>query len=444
MRATLVLLLGWIFLPALGGVVASEPDVEIVIPDRPIPGPAGLALVEPHPAVDPADPDHIVVGAIAVVPERRDDRWTCIVMTTFDGGASWSTFDLEIDRCIDPWVVFDGAAAIATAIELGREDPRVFALHARRSEDGGATWPDRALTWGAPRDHPVIVATGGGSLLMAAREDDVSSSDRRRPTLYVGESRDGGRTMRRLSRPTTSNLAQNATGIARLDDSTVVVSYWDYQRDVDGFAREGMLARGRTWLLRSTDGGRSFSAPLFVTDECESGRAGSFPGYPQLVPAPAASRHPGRLFHVCAAPGLEGVTLTASADRGDRWSEPIRLRAGSPGGIARTPMAAVNADGILGVAWYGADARSGGRCQHVYFATSDDAGATVSEPLRISEAESCPSAGGNGWVSDSWPMGGDYGSLVARPDGSFLLVWADSRGGRFELRFSVLRVHRGQ
>ena len=428
----------------VAGHGSTGPDVEIVVPDRPIPVLAELALVEPYPAVDPADPDHVVVGAIAASAEGREGRWTCVALTTFDAGTSWSTVDLDIDRCIDPWVVFDDAAVIATGIELGRGDRPRFALIARRSEDGGASWPHPAVTWGEPHDHPVIIRSGSGSLMMASRQDAMSASGRPRHTLHIGASTDGGRTMSRIARLTTSNLAQNATGIAQLDDSTVVVSYWDYQRDADGFEGEGVLARGRAWAIRSTDGGRSFSEPLFVTDECESGSTGLFPGYPQMVSAPQESPFGGALFHVCAAPGLNGVALASSSDRGERWSEPILLGARSRGAIARTPMAAVTADGTLGIAWYGAEPRPSGHCQHVYFAASEDGGRTTSEPIRVSQAESCPGAADNGWISNSWPMGGDYGSLVARPDGSFLLVWADSREGRFGLRFAILRVYPGR
>lgn len=52
----------------------------------------------------------------------------------------------------------------------------------------------------------------------------------------------------------------------------------------------------------------------------------------------------------------------------------------------------------------------------------------------------CPNAPGNGRAGRSWPMGGDYSSLAAGPDGSFHLVWADSRTGHFQLRHAELRV----
>ncbi len=70
---------------------------------------------------------------------------------------------------------------------------------------------------------------------------------------------------------------------------------------------------------------------------------------------------------------------------------------------------------------------------------SRDGGATFLPAVRVSTETSCPSAPGNGRVAESWAAGGDYGSLAAAPDGSFHVVWADSRGGHFQLRHAAFR-----
>lgn len=431
-------------LVACAGGASAGNEIEIVTRDRSIPVLEHRSLIEPHPAVSPTDPRHVVIGAIAATPAGREEEWTCVVLTTLDEGGSWGVTDLEIERCIDPWIVFDGSAVVATGVALGSEGSPDFRLLARRSEDGGVTWVDSSTDLGEPHDHPIIVSAGSGELLMASRRDRISTSGRPRHNLFVGKSSDGGRTMATLAEITTSNLAQNATGLARLDAATVVVTYLDFQRDVDGFGRAGMLDRGRAWAVRSDDGGRSFSEPLLVSDECASGGLnGVFPGYPFMTAAPEGSRYAGRLFHACIRPGMDGVHVNYSTDRGERWSRPLRVSTDVPRSMARTPMIAANRDGVVGVAWYDAGHDPSMACQHVYFAASTDGGETFLPSVQVSETESCPRAGGNGWIAESWPMGGDYNSLVARPDGTFLLVWADSREGIFGLRFAVTRVTGG-
>ena len=420
---------------------ASPRRVEIVVPDRPIAVLPELALIEPHPAVDPTNPRHILIGAIAATPGDRGGRWTCVVLTSFDRGSSWTHKDLEVNRCIDPWVVFTEGAVLATAIELGRDGAAAFRLLGRRSEDGGRTWDDTSIVVGAPHDHPIIVRARDGSLLLTSRRDRRSPSGRPRHAIYLGRSHDGGRTFEDVAEIITSNVAQNATGLAEVEDSLLVLSYWDFARDVDGFDRRGALARGRSWVLRSRDGGRTFSEPFLVTDECASGGpSGAFPGYPFLTSAPEGGRFSGRLYHVCVRPELDGVVLSHSTDGGERWSDPVRVDGAPVANHTRTPMAAVNNAGVVGVAWYDRRHHSEQRCQHMYFTASTDGGHSVIEPRRVSEVESCPEGPGNDWVANSWPIGGDYSSLVAGPDDAFYLIWSDSRTGRFALRLAVLTV----
>lgn len=106
-------------------------------------------------------------------------------------------------------------------------------------------------------------------------------------------------------------------------------------------------------------------------------------------------------------------------------------------------MLAVNRDGVVAVAWYDRRLDPEEVCQDVYLSVSEDGGATFRAPLRVTTETSCPDVPGNEGVSGSWPMGGDYSSLAAGPDGSFHLVWADSRDGRFGLRRARFRVRAG-
>lgn len=449
-------------------------QIEIVQPDRPVNEERpDLPHVEPHVAAHPADPLRLLVGAIVTSPER-DGYWSCAVFLTEDGARSWRRHDFALTRCIDPWVLFlDDGSAIFTGIEIGDDasgDER-FRLVSFRSEDGGKTWPGEPRSLGRAYDHELLTRGDGGgdgdeggargeareqgqglpprsagssaaSVYLTARRMRRTASGRPRHAVYVARSDDGARSFVELAEIRPSNLALNPTGISFLPDGTLVISFWDFERDVDGFEGRGMLDRGRAWVIRSRDGGRTFSEPLFVTDDCASGIEGGFPGYPFLAADSTTGPHSGRLYHACVRPRFEGLSVARSTDNGETWSEGVVV--GSSGGAgerqARTPMLAVSGEGAIGLAWY--DRRRGpeGVCQDLMFSASTDGGLSFVEPVRVSSETSCPVTAGNGRAARAWPMGGDYSSLVGSPDSLFHVVWADSRSGVFQLRTATLRV----
>jgi hypothetical protein len=406
-------------------------------------------LTEPFLAVDPVSASHLVVGTI-VAPTAADSPWHCATFASFDAGVSWTRHDFAMERCIDPWVLFTGDGAVVfIGIELSHDvegDGR-FHLVAFRSNDGGLTWTDQPVSLGRGYEHAMLFANRVGSskiVYLTSRRMRRTPNNQPRHTVYLASSADGGRGFRRLAELRPSNAALNPTGLGVLGDGTLALSYFDFQRNVDGLNREGMLSRSRAWLYRSIDGGQTFSEPLLITDECASGVEGSFPGYPSFALDASNGPFRNRLYHACVRPGFEGVALTHSTDLGETWGDPIRADASTSDGTphVRTAMLAVNDDGVVGIAWYDRRHDPDRMCQDFYFTASVDGGVTVIPPKRISTETSCPDAPGNGRAGRSWPAGGDYSSVAAAGDGLFHLVWADSRGGRFALRHSVVRVER--
>lgn len=430
-------------LERLEGMEPPGADVEWLVRDEPVEA-AGpdVPLVEPHLAVDPVDPEHLVLGAIVVDGDR--DPWHCAALTSGDGGATWSRIDFPaLDRCIDPWAVaLPDGRALLSGIEIRRDadTPERFRLLAFGSDDGGWSWSVEPDTLGLGFDHPVLVPSKEGDIRLASRRNALGSDGRVRHRLSVGRVTQDGRELRfeETASLTPAVVGMTTTGLALLPDGSLVVSYWDYQREVDGFGREGMLDRARGWVVRSQDGGQSFGPPYLVGDHCASGGPeGAFPGYPSMV-ADSTGGSAGRLYHACVRPGLDGIAVSVSEDGGRRWSEPVRVDGGSP--HARTPMMAVNRDGALAVAWYDRRLDPEEVCQDVYLAVSTDGARTFSYARRLTTETSCPDVPGNQGVSGSWPMGGDYGALAAGPDGTFHIAWADSRDGAFDLRRSRFRV----
>jgi len=429
--------------PAL---LAQEPVVER---EAWISAAGSAPLTEPMPAVNPRDSDGLVVGAI-VAPVDSDDTWHCAAFTSHDAGATWSRHDFAMERCIDPWIVFlEADTVLFTGIELlgDAEGAERFRLVSYRSPDGGRSWSAERRTIGRGYDHELLVVRrrSDGSLaeiLLAARRMTGSGSGAARHSIAVERSSDGGRSFAPVAEIRPSNAAMNATGLALLPAGTPLVTYWEFQRDVDGFGRLGMLERARAAAVRIEAG--EPGVPQLIGDGCASGIEGAFPGYPWLAVDAGSGRFGGRLYHACIRPGLEGVGVSSSTDGGATWSDQVVLRGGTGAARAhaRTPMLAVNGDGIVVAAWYDRSHDPDGACQHVYVTASSDGGESFVTPLRITGEESCPVNEANGRAGRSWPMGGDYSSLAAGPDGDFHLVWADARDGAFRLRHARLRVTR--
>jgi hypothetical protein len=62
------------------------------------------------------------------------------------------------------------------------------------------------------------------------------------------------------------------------------------------------------------------------------------------------------------------------------------------------------------------------------------------EELRITEINSDPLTPANGKTGERFISGGDYIGCVAKPDGSFQVLWSDSRTGIFQLYTSNIQV----
>lgn len=428
------------------GTSGREPDQEtglvVVTADHPIhAGAEGLPHVEPHVAADPNDVDRLLAGAIVVSPDP-EGPWHCSAFLSMDAGRSWSRHDFPMERCIDPWALITSTGELLIAgIEIKRDlsGSERFRLVLFRSDDNGETWAG-PLDLGRSHDHEVMIQEPNGDVLLVSRRAIRSDEGFPRHAFALLRSRDNGRSFEPFTEMLESNLAQNATGLVRLSDGTLVVTYIDFQRNVDGFESQGMLQQPRAWALRSSDGGRSFSIPLFVSEGC--GSTDGFAGYPALAADASDGPFRDRLYHLCVRADFDGLALTRSDSRAEIWSAPLRID-GPPageGGHVRTPMLAVNGEGVVAAAWYDRRNDPERRCQDTYVTYSRDGGASFVEPVRVSGKNSCPESPGNGRVSHSWPMGGDYGSLTASIDGRFHVLWADSRTGLFQLRHAAFGI----
>lgn len=428
-----------------GYATSRATEAEIIVGEdvRLAEDPGGRPLVEPHLSADSSEPDHLLVGVIALPPDMTGGD--CVAYTSFDGAESWIRHPLGLRECGDPWgAILDDGTAVLTVLGIPPDsEEEAPELLVYRSEDGGRTWPDPPLSLGRGHDHQTLAVdrTGGtlhGSLYVA------SAQIVRRPeperylySVFLARSTDGGRSFADTARVFPMGASLNAMTPAVLSDGTLVVPYSDYARRTFG-GGEAALEVERDWALVSTDGGRTFSPPFMVGDECER-------SWSELAVDASDGPHRDRLYYVCNDDAFERVLMHRSADSGISWSDPETLnRESGRRPYARTPAVEVNEGGVPLVTFHdgrGQPAYMGiFRCQRVYATASVDGGETWLPEVAISSEPSCPITPENGQVGMRFPQGGDYHGLAALSDGSFRVVWSDARNGRFALRTAVVTV----
>jgi len=135
------------------------------------------------------------------------------------------------------------------------------------------------------------------------------------------------------------------------------------------------------------------------------------------------------------------VAVSRSTDRGRTWSAPKILRAEGRG-AADFATLAVSRDGVIGVLWAQDEKyENNSRCYRVWFAASVDGGNTFSAAASVSDKTSCSDPKLNPEPAFATRLkGGDYIGLAAAADGSFHAAWIDARDGAFRLYTARLEV----
>jgi hypothetical protein len=90
-----------------------------------------------------------------------------------------------------------------------------------------------------------------------------------RSSIYVARSRDGGTTFDEPVKIVANGLINKSEMPVVLPGGTLLVSFVDIAENLDTVT--GMPTpsdRRRAWVVRSTDGGHTFSMPFFVSEEC--------------------------------------------------------------------------------------------------------------------------------------------------------------------------------
>lgn len=332
------------------------------------------AEVEPFIAAHPGNPQHLV-GA------WQQDRWSggaaraVMAAVSFDGGLSWNRQLLPFSRCAggigstgdyeratDPWVDIgpDGTVhAMGLAISGGSFTAgAVSAMLAARSTDGGLTWstPSVLVRDGATlfNDKNSLTADPTDARYVYAVWDRLDAAGRG-PTLFA-RSTDAGSSWepaRVIFTPTSAGVSQTLGNRIVVRPDGALVNLFTQIDTING------QSTSRLGVIRSSDKGSTWSAPVFIADQLPVGARDPQTGKAirdgALVPAIAAAPDGALWVSWQDARFSNGqrdaVAISRSLDGGLTWSAPSAINH-APAAAAFAPAIAVRADGVIGVLHY--------------------------------------------------------------------------------------------
>lgn len=441
-------------------VLISNPD-----PLANFPGLLGTHVAaEPYVAVNPTNPNNIAAAWMDQFPNGN------AVSVTLDGGATWQNASIPgftpftggtSSSAFDPWVTFDTNGNLYSSGGAGIWSGGNALFLVNKSTDGGLSWssPIRVNTpgnsgngWGPQGDDkPSITAdpTNPNYVYMTwARFNNATSFKGQSAETMFARSTDGGTTWQPEQSIHTSPKSDINWGhqIVVLPDGTLI----------DAFT-EGKFTnnhQGKLTLLRSTDHGLTWSAPISalvqqplvdpqenppnatVTDPDTGHPVEAHPMFPSI----AVDRNNGNLY----AAWIDGrfsnfqynsIAFSMSTDGGLTWSNPIQANQ-TPNSVpaidrqAWSPTIAVAANGTVGISYYdfrNNTAATGALTDYwMAYASPPTSNASAWGEMRLTttsfDLQLAPTRfGGDTWLGDYEGLaavGNDFVAVWAMPDGS--------------------------
>jgi hypothetical protein len=352
----------------------------------PIAGPAQPETeAEPFFAIDPENPRHLLAG----YQEDRFPEDGCRALTaavSFDGGKTWRESIIPrvaaasggpYQRTSDPWVAFGpGGRAYFASLGFNETSPG-NGVYISTSEDGGLTWGDPVAVHSGTQnfdDKEAIVVDNRNDSPYQGRLyvgwDSISPAQQQ-PVLFT-YSDDGGHS---FANGAILDIQGSSIGILPLvGPGGVVHAVW-----LNYGARTTLRA------ARSTDGGRTWSAPVEISEVRAVGVSGSRTG--AGIPAAAIDGRTGALYVAWQdsrfTPGTDQIVLSRSTDGGQTWSAPQRVSDGPGDAAGFTPAVAVSPEGWVGISYYSLRNNPSRLLVDEYLAVSKNGGQQFAKSLRV-------------------------------------------------------------
>ena len=432
---------------------------------------------EPSVAVDPRNPDIMVAGSndyCAEIENGSGNVWAGYYRST-DGGTTWSnslvpgypadesqagTASPTQGSCAaagDPTQSFDGEGRLYYGfICFNRAKPTNGSIYVARYDDDGATYVRTVRVergtpsvWGLFQDkiniavdQSVGTATAGNVYVAWARYSGQAANN----VILFSRSTDGGLTFSRPQRLSEGLAEEQFADIAVGPDGAVYVTY----REI---SHQGPT-QNRIRIVRSTDGGLSFSDPVTVAsidpfdstdfgpDTCGDGPFACESGltYARFSSLSAVAADADGVHVVWSARDGDGQAkiFARNSTNGLSWSTPAAPLDDVAAGHQFFPDIASSGE-TLSVVFQDsradpayspalppgntADGANSGDVVHAFVARSTDGGASWSE-TQVSDAGSNPNWEVRGAMRS--PFFGDY-NYASAVGGTVGAVWTDTR-----------------
>lgn len=329
--------------------------------------------VEPTIAVSALNPANLVAA-------WQQDRWSdggshgLVTAASSDGGQTWTRATPITSRCSggtpatgsdyerasDPWVSFaaDGSAYLLSLSFTGATlaPGASSAMLVARSADGGMNWgPPVALIADGPgffNDKGSLSADPTDPQTVYVVWDRLTSNNR--GPSYFARTRNAGQSWdvpRAIFDPGVGNQTIGNL-LVGLPGGALLLVFTELDAGATGTS-------ATLKVMRSTDQGDTWSAPVFVADERTVGTHDPVSGAAvrdgSQLPSVAVD-HAGVVYLVWQdsrfSGGLrDGIALARSLDGGATWSTPVQVN-GVAGAPAFIPVVRVRDDGVIGVSYY--------------------------------------------------------------------------------------------
>jgi len=366
---------------------------------------------EPFIAVNPNNPNHIVVGANNW--QVGNGHYEVFAYVSMDGGRTWATSQPYVNRdagrinAADPTVAFapDGTVYFAF-VALA---PAQGAVAVSKSNDGGLTWASQswATSFNNGADKPAIAAGNGGLYLFYQNG-----------SLYSSVSSNGGATW-------GSPLMIEAGG---RNASPVV----DSRGNVSVFYNTGNSIRMARVVANDSFG---YAVSTVANAVPLQPRAAH---YRANIYAAAGVDARGN-FYVAWADGRNSgngndILYSRSGDAGKTWSAPVALNTDGTSADQLMPALAVGKDGAVTVAWLDTRNDSANINYDVYMARSTD-GINFNGNERVTNVSSNP----NNDPRTQGSLIGDYFALAASKT-TLYPVWTDTRNNNEDIYMAPISL----